>query len=102
MFTHKDDEPEARSQKREEPEEHDFQRLRGESDARVSGVVVFLVALSIFVVVVAVLGYGVGKVLNARMAKEDGPPSKWTRRRWMYVRWVICPPIPRLQNKMAR
>lgn len=48
-----------------------------ESDVRVSGIVVFLTALAIFVVVSAVLCYGIGKVINAEMAKADGPPNKW-------------------------
>ncbi len=46
---------------------------------RVSGVVVFLVALTIFAAVTAVLAYGIGKVLNARMNNEDGPPSRWAK-----------------------
>ena len=71
-----------------------------ESDVRISGVVVFLVALSIFAVVTAVLAYGVGKVLDARMNKEDGPPSRWARP-------VDVRPLgnmasnPEMQNKMA-
>jgi hypothetical protein len=70
------------------------------SDARVSGVVVFLVALSIFAVVVAALAYGVGKILNARMAREDGPPSKWART--VDVRPLgNMPSNPELQNKMT-
>jgi hypothetical protein len=52
------------------------------SDVKPSGIMVFLTALSIFVVVTAVLCYGVGKVLFSHMAKEDvkeyGPKSKWT------------------------
>lgn len=48
-----------------------------ESDVRVSGIVVFLTALGIFVVVSAVLCYGIGKVINAQLAKADGPPNKW-------------------------
>ena len=48
------------------------------SDVRVSGVVVFLTALSIFVVVTAVLCIGIGKVINSQIAKADGPVSKWS------------------------
>jgi hypothetical protein len=47
------------------------------SDVRVSGVVVFLTALGIFVVVTAVLCVGIGKVINSQLAKADGPTTKW-------------------------
>jgi len=70
------------------------------SDARVSGVVIFLVSMCIFAVVVAALAYGVGKVLNARMASEDGPSGKWART--VDVRPLgNMPSNPELQNKMA-
>jgi hypothetical protein len=62
--------------------------------------VVFLVALSIFAVVVSALAYGIGKVINARMAREDGPRSKWTQT--VDVRELgNMPNSPELQNKMA-
>jgi hypothetical protein len=47
------------------------------SDVRVSGVVVFLTALGIFVVVTAILCVGIGKVINHELAKADGPTTKW-------------------------
>lgn len=47
------------------------------SDVRVSGVVVFLIGLTIFGVIAGVCAYGVGKFLDARMARQDGPPSRW-------------------------
>lgn len=47
------------------------------TDARVSGVLVFLVAMSIFVAIAGLAAFGIGRFLNARMAKEDGPKSKW-------------------------
>ena len=37
-----------------------------QSDVKVTGIVVFLTALGIFVVVTAVLCYGIGMVINAR------------------------------------
>ena len=70
------------------------------SDVRVSGVLMFIVALSIFASVTAALSYGIGKVLDARMAKEDGPASKWTKT-------VDVRPLgnmansPEMQNKLA-
>lgn len=70
------------------------------SDVRVSGVVVFLVALSVFAVVTGVLAYGVGKVLNARMATEDGPRSKWAQT--VDVKPLgNMPNNPDLENKMG-
>jgi hypothetical protein len=70
------------------------------SDVGVTGIVVFIVALAIFVVVGGVLCYGIGKVINARMNKEDGPNSKWTKT--VDVRQLgNLPSNPELQNKMA-
>ncbi len=48
-----------------------------ESDVRVSGIVVFLTALGIFVIVSALLCVVVGKVINSQIAKADGPPNRW-------------------------
>jgi hypothetical protein len=85
MSTHKDDESEHGIF--QEPEDHSGEEVDASagyerSDVRVSGVLVFLTTLSIFVVVTAVLCYGVGKVLFTHMAREDvkdyGPKSKWT------------------------
>jgi hypothetical protein len=70
------------------------------SDVRTTGVLVFLFALSIFVVVTALLCYGVGKVLNARMNKEDGPTSKWAQT--VDIRQLgEMPSNPEMQNKVA-
>jgi hypothetical protein len=69
------------------------------SDVRVSGVVVFLVAMTIFAVVTGVLAYGVGKVLDARMKTEDGPPSRWAKQ--VDVRPLgTMPSNPEMKNKM--
>jgi hypothetical protein len=70
------------------------------SDVRVTGIVVFLTALAIFVAVTGVLCYGIGKVINAWMDKQDGPNSKWTKT--VDVRQLgNLPNNPELQNKMA-
>ncbi|MGC9224645.1 MAG: hypothetical protein ACP5E2_12005 [Terracidiphilus sp.] len=70
------------------------------SDVRVSGIIVFLVAMAIFVAVAGVLSYGIGKAINARMNKEDGPTSKWSKT--ADVRQLgNFPSSPELQNKMA-
>lgn len=47
------------------------------TDVKVSGIVVFLTALGIFVVVTAVLCIGIGKVINSQLEKADGPATKW-------------------------
>jgi Na+-transporting methylmalonyl-CoA/oxaloacetate decarboxylase gamma subunit len=49
------------------------------SDVRVTGIVVFLTALSILVVVTAVLSWGIGKAINTVLNNEDGPNTKWTK-----------------------
>ena len=70
------------------------------SDVGVTGIVVFITALAIFVAVGGVLCYGIGKVINAHMNKEDGPNSKWTKT--VDVRQLgNFPSSPELQNKMA-
>ncbi|MGB6742254.1 MAG: hypothetical protein WBE38_01260 [Terracidiphilus sp.] len=71
-----------------------------QSDVRTTGILVFLVAMGIFVVVTAVTCYGIGKILNAHLNKEDGPNSKWTKT--VDVRELgNLPSSPALQNKMA-
>ncbi len=70
------------------------------SDVRVTGILVFLTALGIFVVVTAVLCYGIGKVINAWMNKQDGPNNKWTQT--VDVRQLgNLPNNPELQNKVS-
>ena len=95
MSTHNPNEPDGNK-----PEEVDASKGYEASDVRVSGILVFLVALTIFAVVTAAMAYGVGKLLDARMAKEDGPPSKWTKT--VDVRQLgDMPNSPELQNKVA-
>jgi len=62
-----------------EPEQIDTSHGYERSDVRVTGIVVFLTALTTFVVVAAVLCWGIGKVINYGMDKEDGPTSKWAK-----------------------
>ncbi len=82
------------------PEEVDTSAGYELSDVRVTGIVVFLTALAIFVAVTGILCYGIGKVINAQMKKEDGPNSKWTKT--AEVRELgNMPSSPQLQNKMA-
>ena len=83
-----------------EPEKIDTSAGFEQSDVKIVGILVFITALSIFVVVTAVLCYGIGKVINARMNTEDGPNSKWTKT--VDVRQLgNLPNKPDLQNKVA-
>ena len=85
-----------------EPEKHEIDASTGyeRTDANVTGIVVFLTALAIFAAVTGLLCYGIGKVINAHLNKEDGPNSKWTKT--VDVRQLgNMPSSPELQNKVA-
>jgi hypothetical protein len=83
-----------------EPEKIDTSAGFEQSDVKITGILVFITALSIFVVVTAVLCYGIGKVINARMNQEDGPNTKWTKT--VDIRQLgNMPNNPELQNKVA-
>jgi len=82
------------------PEEIDASAGYEKSDVRITGIVVFLTALGIFVVVTAVLCYGIGMVINAHMRKEDGPRSKWAKTVDVTTLGNLAS-SPELQNKMA-
>lgn len=82
------------------PEEVDASVGYERSDVRVTGILVFLTALSIFVAVTGVVAYGLGKLINAHMNKEDGPNTKWTKS--VDVRQLgNLPTNPELQRKVA-
>ena len=83
-----------------EPEEIDRDLGYERSDVKITGILVFIVALGIFVVVTAFLCYGIGKVLKARMNKEDGPNNRWTKT--VDIRQLgNLPSNPAMQNKIA-
>jgi len=48
-----------------------------QTDVKSTGILVFLTAMGIFVAVIGVVSYGIGKVIDSRMLKDDGPRSKW-------------------------
>jgi hypothetical protein len=104
MPTHKDDD--SRHGLWQKPEDHSGEEVDvsagyERSDVRLSGVLVFVTALSIFVIVTAVLCYGVGKVLFAHMAKEDQPKSKWATT--VDVRPLgNMPSNPEMQSKLVQ
>jgi len=88
-----------------EPEEIDVSKGYESSDVKVSGIVVFIVSLAIFVVCAAVLSYGIGYAIFGHLAKEDtsdyGPRSKWTKT--VDVRTLgDLASNPQLQNKIAQ
>ncbi|MGB6691889.1 MAG: hypothetical protein WBE76_28945 [Terracidiphilus sp.] len=99
MPSHNDKEPDH-SPNPHGSEEIDASQGFEQTDVGVTGIVVFLTSLAILVVVVAVLCYGIGKVFNAELNREDGPNSKWTKT--VDIRQLgNLPNSPELQNKVA-
>ena len=73
-----------------------------QSDVKVTGIVVFLTSLAIFVAVCGVVTYGIGKLINAELNREDGPNTKWTTDADAKIRTLgNMPANPELQNKIA-
>jgi hypothetical protein len=83
------------------PEKIDASHGYERSDVRVTGIVVFLTGLSILVAVSGVLCWGIGKVINTAMNKEDGPTSKWAKVADERDLGNL-PNNPDLQNKVAQ
>jgi hypothetical protein len=82
------------------PEEIDASAGFERSDVRMTGIFVFLTALGVFVVVTAVLCYGIGKVINAELNKEDGPTNRWSKT--VDIRQLgNLPNNPEMQHKVA-
>ncbi|MGA8087615.1 MAG: hypothetical protein WCA10_09930 [Terracidiphilus sp.] len=71
-----------------------------QTDVRVTGILVFLTSLAIFVGVCGIVTYGMGKLINAHMNKEDGPNSKWTKTAEIRELGNL-PSNPEMQNKVA-
>jgi hypothetical protein len=83
-----------------EPESIDASLGFEPSDVRITGILVFLIALGTFVAVTGILCYGIGKVFNAHMNKEDGPNTRWTKT--VDIRQLgNLPNSPDMQNKVA-
>lgn len=83
-----------------EPEAVDISAGYEVSDVKTTGIFVFLVALAILVGVTFVLCYGIGKVINAYLNKEDGPTNKWSQT--VNIRQLgNLPSSPEMQNKVA-
>ena len=47
------------------------------TDVSIRGIVVFLSSLTVFVVVLFVVCFGIGKLINESLIKRDGPPTRW-------------------------
>ena len=85
------------------PKEIDASAGYEQSDVKVTGIIVFLTALGIFVGVCGVVTWGMGKLINAHLNKEDGPNSKWTTSSDAEVRKLgNMPTNPQLQNQIAQ
>jgi Na+-transporting methylmalonyl-CoA/oxaloacetate decarboxylase gamma subunit len=82
------------------PSEIDASTGYEQTDVKVTGIIVFLVSLAILVAVCGVVTYGMGKLINAHMNKEDGPNNKWTKT--AEIRQLgNLPSSPEMQNKIA-
>ncbi len=82
------------------PEKVDTSTGFERTDANVTGIVVFMVCLAIFVAATGGICWVIGKAFNAELNKEDGPNSKWTKT--ADVRQLgNLPSSPELQNKVA-
>lgn len=83
------------------PEKVDASAGYEKSDVTETGIFVFLAALAIFVAVCGFLTYGLGKLINAHMDKEDGPTSKWAST--VDIRSLgNMPNSPEMQQKVAQ
>lgn len=84
-----------------EPEAVDVSAGYETSDVKMTGILVFLVGLGSFVVVTAILCYGIGAAINAHLNKEDGPTSRWSKT--VNIRELgQMPSAPAEQNKVAQ
>ena len=85
------------------PEEIDASAGYEQTDVGPTGIIVFLVSLGVFVAVTGVLCYGIGMLINAHMAKVDGPVTKWNQGKTVDVRGLgNLANNPEMQNKYAQ
>lgn len=69
----------AHEPEHEEREPIDASKGYEQTDVKSTGILVFLTAMGIFVAVIGVVSFGLGKVIDSGMAREDGPKSKWAQ-----------------------
>lgn len=96
-----------------EPDEHKMLGSHGpkdidasagyeQTDVKVTGIVVFLTSLLIFVGVCGGVTWFMGKLINAHLDREDGPTTKWTKDTDKEIRKLgNMPNNPELQDKIA-
>ena len=73
-----------------------------QTDVKTAGIVVFLVSLLIFVGVCGGATWFIGKIINARLDREDGPNTKWTKDTDQEIRKLgNMPNNVELQDKIA-
>jgi hypothetical protein len=82
------------------PSEIDASAGYEQTDVRVTGIVVFLTSLAILVAVCGVVTFGMGKLINARMNKQDGLNNKWTKTAEIRDLGNL-PSSPAMQNKIS-
>jgi len=101
MHTHKhDDEIDLSSHG---PEEVDASAGYEQTDVGPGGIVVFLVSLGVLVAVTGGLCYFIGMMINAHMAKVDGPVTKWNQGKTVDVRGLgNLAGNPDIQNKYSQ
>jgi hypothetical protein len=101
MPTHNGPTPNGHGPEGHKKDQVDPSLLYERSDVGVTGILVFLLAMGIFVAVTAFTCYGIGRVLNAHLNREDGPNNKWTKT--VDIRQLgDMPSDPEMQNKMAQ
>jgi hypothetical protein len=89
----------------QDPEDHTGEEIDAsagyeKSDVGATGIVVFLASLGVFVVVTAVLCYGIGMAFNTHLKNEYGPTNKWSTN--VDVRGLgDLASNPEMQNKIA-
>jgi hypothetical protein len=101
------DEHEQHSSHGSDPEEIDASQGFERSDVGVTGILVFITSLAIFVAVCGILTWGMGKMINswmnrddAQMDQEQGRTGKWTPN--VNIRDLgNLPNNPEMQNKVA-
>lgn len=84
-----------------EPEEVDASKGYEDSDVKVTGIVVFLVSLAIFVGVMGLVAWGIGKGINYVWVKQDGPNNHWTAQEPDIRKLGQMPNNPEMQNRVA-
>jgi hypothetical protein len=77
MHDRNNNKPDVLQSERQGKEEPDASAGYERSDVKPKGIVIFLIAMSLFAGVSAVFSYQIGKVYFAQIAKTEQPKSKW-------------------------